>query len=166
MRELYLPDLNILQVCSNSLPHPAPNPPETERPCLGAWVMLLLGSEGRPLLQSSMDNVMGNLPSTLQQHLLNCGVVRSMFLPSWLMTVFSVDLHISVTGRLLDVMLVEGWRRPLLATAATFITVSQPWIEQMKRMESVVDVLKVCRSMTSTIRIRHTCSPKPGRRLG
>lgn len=93
---------------------------------------------------------MGNLPSTLQTHLLNCGVVRSMFLPSWLMTVFSVDLHISVTGRLLDAMLLEGWQRPLLATAATFITVSQPWIEQMKRMESVVDVLKVCCSMTST----------------
>lgn len=86
---------------------------------------------------------MGNLPSSLHTHFLNHGVVRSMFLPSWLMTVFSADFHISVSGRLLDIMLVEGWRRPLLATAATFIKVSQPWLEQMKKMESLLDVLKV-----------------------
>eukprot|EP00892_Ulva_mutabilis_P011971 jgi/Ulvmu1/9146/UM005_0244.1 len=95
------------------------------------------------VLQSSMDSVMGCLPASLQAHFLNCGVVRSMFLPSWLMTVFSGDFHISITGRLLDIMLVEGWRRPLLATATTFITVSQPCLEQMKRMESMVEVLKV-----------------------
>lgn len=86
---------------------------------------------------------MGDLPSTLQSHFFNCGVVRSMFLPSWLMTVFSADFHISVTGRLLDVMLVDGWQRPLLGTAATCITLAQPWLAQMKGMESIVDVLKV-----------------------
>ena len=90
-----------------------------------------------------MDHVIGNLQDSLRLHLINCGVARSMFLPSWLMTVFSADYHISVTGRLLDIMLVQGWRGPLLATATAFIAVSQPWLEQMKCMESIVEVLKV-----------------------
>lgn len=91
-----------------------------------------------------MDAVVLSLPDELQTHLKKCGVVRSMFLPAWIMTVFAADFHPSVTGRLLDVMLVAGWRVPLQSVATSMIVVAGDWLLKAEKMERIVDVIKVC----------------------
>jgi hypothetical protein len=102
-----------------------------------------------------MDEIVGNLSQELQGHLQNYGVSKSMFLPSWIMTVFAADFHPSVTGRLLDIMLVVGWREPIVRVATALIAVAEEWLLQVHKMEGIVDVLKVLactplRRVTST----------------
>jgi hypothetical protein len=95
------------------------------------------------VMQELMESVVKAQSDELQAHLEKCGVVRSMFLPAWIMTVFSADFHPSVTGRLVDVMLVEGWRPPLKAVATALILVAEDWMLKAHKMEVVVDIIKV-----------------------
>jgi Rab-GTPase-TBC domain len=95
-------------------------------------------------MQELMESIVQSQSDELQMHFEKCGVVRSMFLPAWIMTVFSADFHPSVTGRLLDVMLVVGWRPPLKAAATALIQVTGDWLLKAQKMEIIVDIIKVC----------------------
>lgn len=90
-----------------------------------------------------MESVLLAQSKELQLHFHKCGVVRSMFLPTWIMTVFSADFHPSVTARLLDIMLVSGWRAPLASMSASLILVAGDWLLKAQNMENIVDIFKV-----------------------
>lgn len=90
-----------------------------------------------------MEAIMLSQSDELRMHFEKCGVARSMFLPAWIMTVFSADFHPSVTGRLLDVMLIVGWRAPLQSAATSLILVAEDWVLKAQNMERIVDVIKV-----------------------
>ena len=95
-------------------------------------------------MQEVMEAVMLSQTDELRMHLDKCGAVRSMFLPAWIMTAFAADYHPSVTGRLLDVMLVAGWRAPLQWAATSLILVAGDWLLKVEKMERIVDIIKVC----------------------
>jgi hypothetical protein len=94
-------------------------------------------------MQENMQLVFANLPSELQDHLSLLGVSPSMFLPPWLITVFAADFPLSFSGRLLDIMLAEGWRRILINTAASLLTVAMESLLAADSMEAALNVLKV-----------------------
>jgi hypothetical protein len=94
-------------------------------------------------MQENMQLVFANLPSELQDHLSMLGVSPSMFLPPWLITVFAADFPLSFSGRLLDIMLAEGWRRILINTAASLLTVAMESLLAADSMEAALNVLKV-----------------------
>lgn len=91
-----------------------------------------------------MEAVLLSQSDDLRMHFQKCGVFRSMFLPNWIMTAFSADFHPSVTGRLLDVMLIVGWRQPLETVATSLILVAEDWLLKASKMEVIIDVFKVC----------------------
>lgn len=107
------------------------------------------GAEQRAALQENMALVYAQVPTELRAHLESLGVVPSMFLPPWLLTVFSADFPLSFTARLVDIMLAEGWQRILINTAASLLTVAKDALLEARRMEAALNILKACTSAES-----------------
>jgi hypothetical protein len=90
-----------------------------------------------------MELVLERVRPELKIHLSRLGVSPSMFLPPWLLTVFAADFPLSFSGRLLDIMHTEGWRRILINTAASLLTVATESLLAAETMEAALNVLKV-----------------------
>jgi hypothetical protein len=61
-----------------------------------------------------------------------------------MLTTFASEYPATVCARLLDVMLLEGWQRPLLRTAVALMTYAQPRLLQQDSMEDMLATIKVC----------------------
>lgn len=90
-----------------------------------------------------MALVFERIPLDLRQHLSRCGVPPSMFLPPWLLTVFSADFPLSFAARLIDIMLSDGWQRILINTSVSLLTVAKQSLMEVQSMEAVINVVKV-----------------------
>jgi Rab-GTPase-TBC domain len=106
-------------------------------------------------MQISMDLVFDRVPVELKDHLFAYGVPPSLFLPPWLLTVFSADFPVAFAARLIDIILVEGWQRILISTSVGLLTVAKESLLEARSMEEVMDVLKV----------RHRCCTACGQNL-
>jgi Rab-GTPase-TBC domain len=95
------------------------------------------------VMQTTMNCIFERLPAKLRDHLLQHSVSASMFLPSWLITVFSADFPLSFSARLIDIMLVEGWQSILVNVSVGLLTVAKQSLLSADSFEAVMDVLKV-----------------------
>ena len=94
-------------------------------------------------MQEAMAAVMRPLPRALREHLDAHSVDVALFLPSWLLTAFAGDFPPQFTARLLDAMLVRGWRGVLVNVASSLLVIARHQLLALEGQERMLAVIKV-----------------------